>query len=383
MRRYAVLFVLLPFAFTLVSLASCAHAKKKKDRVPPELLAIVERVSTGRSNFFLRNAFDTDPSVYLGRFVPDGTTSGDIDDSAAMQTSCSQYISYRHVGGGGVQYDEYFNASTSVSASFGIPLLSAAGIDIGADVGHEGGSIVRVRYTLTGKMVATIDDPDAFAQCCEDGPGKCTGLYLGEFLEGSGELFHYTGAGTGVTAGVGVKGVDLGADVKDGVAWQRSVSFPNPVYFAFKTTTVPADLVQTFDDCGSWTTRVPESNRGMYFVGLSEILDSERLARDQARRDARVQVVQYLGEGIQAGSIELRSTTGSAGDLRSSLDQEDFVQTASTGVAELVKDRAWCIEEHPTPRGTSYAAKVLAFLPGSEEEEAVEVMEEALGQPAR
>ncbi len=378
MRRTTVLLVLLAFGFTLAPLASHAK-KKKKDRVPPELLAIIDRVSTGRSNFFLRNAFDTDPSAYVGRFVPRKTALQNIDDAAAMQTSCSQYISYKSVGGGGVQYDEYFNASTSVSANFGIPLLSAQGIDIGADVGHQGGSIVRVSYTLTNKMVATIDDPDAFAQCCEDGPGKCTGLYLGEFLEGTGELFHYAGNGTNVKAGVGVKGVELGADVKDGVAWQRSVQFPNPVYFAFKTTTVPADLIQTFDQCGDWTTQVPQSTRGQYFVGLSEILPSERTARDQARRDGRIQVVQYLGESIAAGSIELRSTTGDVGDLRSRLDQEDFIETAATGVAELVKDRAWCIEEHPTPDGLKYAAKVLSFLPSAEEEEAVEVLEESVG----
>lgn len=382
MRRTVTLVFLVAFVASLAPMAS--HAKRKKqERVPPELLAIVERVSTGRANFFLRNAFDTDPSPYLGRFVPDGTSPGAIDDASAMQTSCSQHISYTKVGGGGVQYDEYFNASTIVSANLGLPLLSAAGIDIGADVGHGSGSIVRVRYTMNSKMVATIDDPDAFAECCEDGPGKCTGLFLGEFLEGSGEVLHFTSSGTNVRAGVGVRGVELGADVKDGVTWQRAISFPNPVYFAFKTTTVPADLVQTFDDCGDWTTRVPESNRGMYFVGLSEVQDSERLARDQARRDARVQVVQYLGEVIQTGSVETRSTSGSAANLSSSLDQEDIVQAASTGIAELVKDRSWCIEEHPTPGGVKYSAKVLAFLPQSEEEGAVEAMQRANEPPVQ
>jgi hypothetical protein len=33
------------------------------------------------TNFHLRAAFDTDPSVYLGRFIPDGTA--DIDEAVA------------------------------------------------------------------------------------------------------------------------------------------------------------------------------------------------------------------------------------------------------------------------------------------------------------
>jgi hypothetical protein len=374
MRRITVSLAALLLALSMVPLDS--EAKRKKDRVPPELMAVVERVSTGRANFFLRNAFDTDPSPYLGRFVPAETSALNIDDAAAMQTACSQHISYRTVGGGGVQYDEYFNASTNVSASLGIPLLAATGFDAGADVGYSGGSVVRIRYTLTNKMVATIDDPEAFAECCEEGPGRCTGLYLGEFLEGSGELFHYTGTGTGVRAGAGAKGVELGVEVKDGVAWSRAVTFPNPVYFAFKTTT--AHIEPLPEPCGPWTDQIPRHAHGMYFVGLSEIVDSERIARDQSMRDARAQVIRHVGEAISTGAIEIRSTSGAIGDLGSRLNQEEFVEAAAEGVAEFVKDRAWCVEEHPTPGGTRYSAKVLAFLPDKEEEAAAGVLRQLI-----
>ena len=356
-----------------IPLMSDARRGRNKD-VPPELMAVVERVSTGRANFFLRNAFDTDPSPYLGRFVPAETSALNIDDAAAMQTACSEHISYRTVGGGGVQYDEYFNASTNVAASLGIPMLSAAGFNAGAEVGYSGGAVVRVRYTLTNKMVATIDDPEAFAECCEEGPGRCTGLYLGEFLEGAGELFHYSGAGKAVRAGAGAHGVELGVEVKDGVAWSRAITFPNPVYFAFKTTT--AHIEPLPEPCGPWIDQIPQHARGMYFVGLSEIVDSERVARDQALRDARTQVIRHVGESITTGAVETRSTIGAVNDLTSRLDQEDFVLAAAEGVAEFVKDRAWCIEEHPTPGGVRYSAKVLAFLPDREEEEAVAVLQQ-------
>ena len=372
MRRFLLLAVV---ALLIGSLApSASLAKKKKDRVPPELEAVVQRTLTGRSNFFMRNAFDTDPSGYIGRFVPADTALGEVDDAAAMQTSCSKLISYREVGGGGVMYDEYFNAATSVTASFGIPSLVSQGIDLGADVGHQGGSVVRVRYTLTRKMVAELDDPEGFAECCEGGSGRCTGLYLGEFLEGTGEVMHFSGSATGVKAGVGVKGVELGADVKDGLTWQRSIEFPNPVFFAFKTTTVPPELLQTFEPCGPWGDVLPQSNRGAYFVGLSEIVDSERTSRDQALRDARAQVIRFVGESVTTGAIEIRGTSGNIGDLRSRLQQDDFIETAAEGIAEFVKDRAWCVEEHPTPDGVKYEAKVLAFLPEKKKDEAAEVL---------
>jgi len=350
-------------------LAACATRGQTKNGAPVELAQLVERVSAGRSNFFMRSTIDTDPSIYLGRFVPH-EGSFDVDDAMAMQTSCSQFISYRNVGGGGVQYDEYFNASKSAAAGLNAPLLDTLGLNLGMTGAYSGGSVVRVRYTLTGKMVATIVDTDAFAECCEEGPGRCTGLYLGEFIEGTGEIMSYAGSASGFKAGGGAKEGTLGVEIRDGMKWQRSVKFDNPVYFAFKTTAVPPDLYQTFEECGSWTTQLPRSNRGEYFVGLSDIVDSERIARTQAQRDARVQVVRYLGEAIQAGSIEVTSTGGAVSNLSSRLDQEEFIETAATGVAELVKDRCWCIEAHPTPAGVKYEAKVLAFLPQQQQQQA-------------
>ncbi len=45
------------------------------------------------SNVHLRNSFDTDPSVYLGRFVPRDAT--DLDEGTAMPLTCSQFVKYR------------------------------------------------------------------------------------------------------------------------------------------------------------------------------------------------------------------------------------------------------------------------------------------------
>ncbi len=347
-RSHAALAATIGLALAL-ALAPASEAKRRKDRVPPELQAVVARAATQRANFFVRNAFDTDPSPYQGRFVPRDAGPLEVDDAAAMQTRCSEYITYREVDGGNVEYDEYFNASTGVSASLGLPKLTSQIAELGASVDYGSGAVARVRYTLTRKLVATIEDPDAFAECCETVPGGCTDRYLGEFLEGTGEIFHFSGREVGVGAHGGVKGVSLGVEVKDGVEWNRAVQFPEPVFFAMKVTRVPPDLVPVFDACGGWRSEIPRSARGQYFVGMSDAVAGERAAREAARRDARVQVVQYLGERIQVN--------------------RDGVVAAADGVAELVKDHAWCVEPDA---GGGTTATVLAFLPRSEEDRAVD-----------
>jgi hypothetical protein len=45
--------------------------------------------------------FDTDPSGYIGRFVPRGSL--EVDETSAMPLMCSQYVSHRFVDGGGVR----------------------------------------------------------------------------------------------------------------------------------------------------------------------------------------------------------------------------------------------------------------------------------------
>ena len=88
-----------------------AHAGRS--RVPPPEFV------PPTTNFYLRAAFDTDPSVYLGRFMPDG--EGAPDEAMARKTACSQHLSVREVGGGGVEYDEIFESSRGVALGLGVP----------------------------------------------------------------------------------------------------------------------------------------------------------------------------------------------------------------------------------------------------------------------
>src|SRR5690606_19564663 len=126
------------------------------------------------SNSFLRSAFDTDPSMYLGRFVPSEAAA--VDESSAMQLVCSEHVAYREVGGGGVVYDELFNASSDAALRIGVPQVG-----LGVQASGSSHTTVRIRYELTRKLVAEIEDVRAFESCCKTAPDQCTDRYLGEF----------------------------------------------------------------------------------------------------------------------------------------------------------------------------------------------------------
>lgn len=370
MTRRAVCFVIA--AFFVVGLPATSMAKRKAARVPDELIAVIERVSAGRGNFFLRNAFDTDPSGYVGRFIPSDASLMSIDEASTYPTACTEYISYKMIGGGGVVYDEYFNASTAVASNFGIPLLNNQFTKLGATVNYDGGSIVRVRYTLTNKMVAEIDDPAGLAECCTEDPNQCADLYIAEFMEGTGEILNVSGSGTRVNAGVGAKGAQLGVDVKDGLTWQRAIEFPNPVFFAFKTSPVPPIsqlAAMGWPECGSWTTSVPKSRKGTYFVGMSEVVASERIARDEALRHGQLQAIQFLNVSGGQQAEEKRHTGGNVQNLGSTLDETQTAAVVSEGVIKHLASEAWCTERVQRPDATMFTVKVLVFFPEAAQEE--------------
>lgn len=169
------------------------------------------------SDVFLRNAFDTDPSRYIGRFIKDGVIAP--DESSASKKTCSQYVKFVKVGGGEVKYDELFTVSSAASLKLGVPPI----VSLGA--GYEGASVVRVTYTLTNKIIGDIEDPEAFESCCKVAPDQCTQRYVGEFLEGTGSVWfaNSTGAGGKLGAAGTVNGVPVqGAiEVSHGMSWRR------------------------------------------------------------------------------------------------------------------------------------------------------------------
>lgn len=351
-------------AMSLIASASCAPKTKAPEGVGPTVVA--------PQNLFLRNAFDADPGMYVGRFVPGDEPA--VDESSSMQLTCSQHIEYKKIDGGGVIYDEMFNATTEAAIRVGVPLVA------NASAGGSSSQIVRVKYELTDKLVADITDPAAFEACCKQAPDQCTDRFIGEFIGGKGSVFYSSGRSAGVKgSGVTPQGASGDIDFKHGMAWQRSVEFPNPVYFAFKTTRNQWTGDGVAGGCGDWTQAPPRSSQGRYFVGVSMPMPTEAEARDGALRSGREQVVRYIAEGIDSGSLSVRVTEGMSNALSTQVEEARVVETAASGVARLVGDEAWCIEPTATPGGDVYVARSLMFLPKSQEESAVKAVASAAG----
>ncbi len=363
------------FALCTVLLAGPALAgrkdKKRQDRAPTE--QGVGPTVVASSDIFLRSAFDTDPSGYIGRFLPEG---GVVDESASVRTRCSEHIGSRELGGGGVQYDELFQASTHAALKVGMPEV------LGVALGGSGGRVVRIQYQLSRKLVADIEEPAAFEACCQAAPDQCTSRYVAEFYEGTGAVYYSLGAEGSLELSTVAEAVTGGVELGHGMAWQRSIEFPEPVYFALKTApNLYTGAAPAAGGCGEWVDQPPRSALGQYFVGLSDPLPSERAAREAALIDARVQVVGWVEQSVASSSSSTSSTEGQLGTLSSQLQQQGAVEAASSGVASLVKDQSWCIKALPTPAGYVHVAYVLAFLPGDQAEAAQRAVLDAVRAP--
>lgn len=327
-------------ALAALSASQAAHAKKvpAPEFVPPT------------TNLHLRAAFDTDPSVYLGRFVPDDAVVP--DEASSRKTACSQYISVRTVGGGGVEYDEVFESSSATAMGLGVPKTELV---MGGQSGQS--TSLRAKYTLTNKMVADISDPVAFASCCRQSPNECTSRFVGEFIEGTGSIWAARSSSADASVLKGLQKLGFDVEARNGVAWSRSRTFPQPVYFALRITEVPEV------DCKALVNNPPRSEEGWYFGSVSEPLRSEKLARDEAMAGARVQAVRYVGEAIATGSVQNTVIGGDAGAAAARFQDEQFVTRAAEGMARFVKDELSCVEESPSVEGPRYIVRTLAFMP--------------------
>lgn len=328
---------------------------------------------------FLRSSYDADPSNWLGRFVADDAT--EADDSAASESTCRKYIKPEVIDAGDVFYDEFFNATANAGLTAGLQKI----ISLGASVSNS--KTIRVRYTLSKKMVAKITDPTAYDACCKAAPDQCTKRYIGEYLMGTGATYigaeKKRGMKTGVQAGIGIPGLDVNVfpelEVTADQAWYRGTTFTKPVYFAFKLTDrlTGGDLSAI---CSTdWESQLPRTSEGTWFVAKSGRTDSEATARKVAMQSAREQVVNWLGEQISTGSVKVESLGAANGTIQSSLSQEDVVERASSGVASLVKDQCWKERKEAAADRDYFSASVLVLLPNSEKQKAAE----AVGAAAR
>lgn len=292
----------------LLVIAGCAHG------ISNQSTSVVSS-----SSVWLRNTYDTDPSIYVGRFVAPDVT--DLDESNTMALACSKHITTRFVEGGDVEYTEDLHVNNQVALKIGMPAIASG------SAGYSHQRTAQVRYTLTGKLVAEISDPEAFAACCKSQPDQCTDRFIGEFIQGTGAVYHSAardmsleGEGTDPTNGLSGEG-----GASRSVEYQRAAEFPNPVYFAFKVNPTPYSQ-GLVDTCPAWVNDPPEVDGGVYVVGSADQSRSERAARDAALRSA------------------------SATAMR------------SVGVFVPVRAEEWCITSAKKGKRTRFSARVLGFV---------------------
>ena len=334
--------------------ASCVGAAASPAAV--RSVATSARMPPPSRSIQLRAAFDKDPSVYIGRFIPDSVADSEVDENTAMTTRCSKYIKPKYVEAQ-QQMDETMFISHKASASLGLPVVATI------NATSDGRDEVRVKYSLTKKIQSEID-ADELAQCCQADSSQCSRRIIGEFLLGTGDVLQSAKETDTLSADVKVpKPITASADYGSDDGWKKKTSFKD-VYFAFLTETTslaPAAGAANPADC-SWCDTIPGSLDGKYFCGVSPDTDGESAARTFALRAAREQVVQYLGQ-----SISVKSTTISYA-LSSALSDKEVVSAAAEGIASEVKDQKWCKERIPTPDGEKIRSKVLAFYPKSAED---------------
>ena len=312
-------------------------------------------------NLHLRVAFDANPSVYVGRFVPAGLAQSELDENRAAKTTCSKFFSSR-VEDVNQEMDELVYASSSAAASLGVAGAGAVGSAEGA---ASKGSVLRVHYVIKKKL--QIDsDADQLKACCTRNPAECSSTVIGEFLMGSGEIYQATESTRDASGNLGVPPVAVKASVSDASRWKKVQSF-NDTYFAFLPVAVGS--APPLDSC-DFCARLPEDPNGLYFCGVSSPAVEETVGRDAAMQSARTQVVKYLGEQIEAKSQSLSTSA------RGLVSDQRFVEAVARGLAQRVKDKQYCSEKQNSPEHPS-VYKVLAYVPNDAlVEEASKVVDE-------
>lgn len=299
-----------------------------------------------QSNLYLRDTPDKDPTDYIGRFIFSDPAKQVPNESLARKTECSQYITYRTVSGGNVEYDEIMNASAALSAGLKFP-----GMNPNIKAGADGGFGVRASYTMTSKIIGDISNPEAFDACCFERPGNCSEYFVSEFVEGSGKLWraHSNFVGLKMTGKI-KKYLPTDVEAHGEFVWASTRDFAEPVYFAFKTTYVPSLCERLIDQ----SIKIPD---GLYISGVSDFQSTEKTAKQDAVTNAQQFLVSILVNDMSSSSS---SSSVSTYDQTSTQSAQAFSQSSSATIKNLKIDRFCPVEKVGSE--SSYKAKVILLI---------------------
>ncbi len=115
----------------------------------------------------------------------------------------------------------------------------------------------------------------------------------------------------------------------------------------------------------AWANKEPGTEgQSMVFIGISNPYATERLARDDAMRNATQRVMEYLGTAAQS-KIEQASTSFglSSTVVDPTLATRSFRQQLSGNVARRLKPSLWYTEREQMSTGTGYVVFVKSLIP--------------------
>ncbi len=283
-----------------------------------------------------------EPSPMVGSFVVkyDGTDESRAGTYDIAPSSCSNVLEYKEVASPSTR-SELWMVETGIGGSLGLPMLS-----VGGSWGKK--SIAGIDYAMQSKMVVA-GGLDKLEECCLRTPEACKDRYIAEYWKGTGAIHRLVASDSAIKATV--KQLDKAGSLNFGASkgWSMAEKWEQPMYFAYR--------VQGFQipKCESYMNNLPEVEGKLLFSGVSERLGSESKARENARLDARKQVVQYLGEELKVVGTEALSI--------------------AEGVLSGVKDGLTCMDPTSTsPEGPQYLARVRMYVDRADVEAAMATM---------
>jgi len=96
-----------------------------------------------------------------------------------------------------------------------------------------------------------------------------------------------------------------------------------------------------------WIDAVPLSDTEFYFVGTSQPYNTPANARNDARENARIQVLEYYGQVIEKQAVSLSAVTGNARDtLAPFVVSEDAIKSFAQNVVSEVATREYYTETY-------------------------------------
>ena len=276
-----------------------------------------------------------EPSPKAGSFLvayepavgtePDPARVGTYEVSPS---SCSEALVFERVPADETR-EELWLVQSGIGMRLGLPQLG-----LSASFGHK--SLAGVSYVVKEKLVVTggLEELEA---CCLRSPEKCTDRYVSEYWRGTGKISRLVADESGLKASLKNLEAAGKVDFANTKGWSMASTWTEPMYFAYR--------VQGFQapSCQSYMNDLPDVEAKVLFTGVSRRLASEQQAREDARSDARMQVVKYLGEELKI--------------------ENDRVLASAEAVISGVKDSLVCLDPvADTPEGPSHLARVRMYV---------------------